>query len=359
MESVSTRSDSESCPAGERRINGVCRTDSSALPLNYAPGSYYDYQPGRLFLKTPPSASTSYGSHMGAWVQTFGDYEQRTETTGTTTPSLGGVAGTLLTPNPAGGPNQVLSLSSALGRTTGTGGVMGGFDVTMPFDSSVLLAGLLTGYTSTHVSFTNSVDTADMFGPTVGAYAAYVRGQFSVDGIVKADLLTLNQSFSDFSGTPFAVSGSSSIRLDNYSEAVNFNYRIPMGRWYLQPTAGTTYTQEVYGGDAAALGLADGTDWRLQAGARIGTNWMFGKLAVNSTLTGLVYDDAIITGGTINQGGFAGTIIPTDEGKLFGELLWASTADLGRGFSGVTAANVYFRTGVFGVGGQAGLRYQW
>jgi len=314
-----------------------------------------------MVVKAPVAPTSNVSAAL--WVQGFGDREDRNEFTSTNSPTLGGVPGVLLTPNPAGGPNQVLSLVTDLSRVTTTAGMLGGADFTIrdfTGRSDVLVLGALAGYQTTHVAYKSSTNTADVTGPSLGIYGAYVSGAFSVDGTLKVDLFTQDTAFSSFPGTPFATTGTTSVTLNNYSLANNFNYRFPISTgWYFEPTAGYLLTRSDFSAAAAALGFGDSNSTRLQGGARVGTDWTWGTVKVNSTLTGLAFDSVKITGGALNTNGFAGTTVPTDEGKVFGQFLLADNFDFGNGFSVQASGDVRFRTGIVGVGARGVLRYQW
>jgi hypothetical protein len=359
---VRARRDEETgpCPAGTQRVNGVCQAATNR-GFAFAPDEAYaaDLGPQRMVVRTPPA--TPGGMQVAVWVQGFGDYEHRSEITPATTPTLGGVPGTFLPRQPGDG---TLSTTTDLTRTTWTAGVLGGFDLTYRnvfAGSDVLVIGALGGYTSAHTSFKTGTNTTDLTGPSVGAYAAYVRGPWSADVTFKADFYNEDQKFADFTGGAFAVSGTSSIGLNVYSVTGNLNYKIPIGtNWYFEPTVGVLYSDTVYDSSAAALGLFDTNATRVQGGARIGSTNLWGTTVVTSSLTGLAYSYVTITGGSSAGGAFAGTgTVQSDEGKVFGQFLFAQNYDFGRGYSASFAADVRFGNDLIGVGAKGGLRYQW
>src|SRR5262249_13626862 len=158
------------------------------------------------------------------------------------------------------------------------------------------------------------IQTTDWFGPSAGAYVAYVRGPFSADVTFKTDFFTQDQSFTDFPGDIFQTSGTSSVDLTVYSIAANANYRIPLGvGLYFEPTIGLIYADFSYGTGAEALGLADSTATRLQGGARLGVETMIGNFRTNTTLTGIAYNYVSVTGGAV-AGFFGPGVLPSDEG---------------------------------------------
>ena len=329
---------------------------------NYAPEEAYaaDKVFSRLVKKAPVAPAVD-PVRPGVWFQLFGSREDRKEFTQPGLPQLNGVPGVLLPPQ---GPNQNLSLSTDLSRVTDTGGFLGGADVTfrgVTGYSSALLVGLLAGYQSTHVRYKTSENTADIDGSSIGGYVAYVHGGFSTDVVAKVDLLRQDQAFSNFPGTVFATSGTSSVDLVNYSLAWNVNYRIPVSySWFVEPTAGVLFTRADYDDAAAlAIGLTDSKATRLQGGIRVGSNWQLASVNMYTTLTGLAYETVAFSGGATIQNGFAGTTVPNDKGKVFGQFLLANIFDFGRGFSLQAEGDVRFRSGVLGVGARGGFRYQW
>jgi hypothetical protein len=362
LDAVRERREEETqlCPKGTQRINGMCTPIGSNTAMGYAPEDAYaaDIKPGRMVLKSvAPTTAAGLQVHPAVWIQAYGDYETRDQSTTNGTPTSS--TGTPGTPLPPGG----LSLNTSLDRVTRTAGFLSGTDFTIlniTGNSDALIVGGIAGYTSTHVAFKNIVQTTDLTGPSAGVMAAYVRGSFSTDATFKADFLTQDQQFTDFAGGAFQVSGSNSIRLNTYSVASNVNYKIPVNNtWYVQPTAGVIYTDTVYATGAAALGLSNTTSTRLQGGAMFGANWTWSTVSINSTLTAIAYSNVSITGGAITQSGFSGGSIPTDQGLVYGQFLFANNYDFGRGFSASTGADVRFGNGVVGVGAKGGLRYQW
>jgi len=337
---------------------------SGGRAFGYAPEEAYaaDVSGGRLTMRPTAQAPTS-SVRPALWITAFGDFEHRNESTGTSTPALGGTTGTLLQPNPAGGPNQILSLSGSLNRQTTTGGFITGMDFTfqnVTGNSDNFIVGALSGYQSSSVKFSGSTNVTDLFGPSVGVYFAYGRGAFSTDLTFKVDFLEQDQKFAESTGTAFAVAGANSSRLNNYSAAGNANYRFPINDfWYWEPTVGFIHALADVDSGAAALGLTDTHSTRIQGGLRLGSNWKWNTVSVNSTLTGIAFDTVSITGGASNQNGFNGAIIPTDEGKVFGQVLSFNNFDFGNGYSASAGADVRFGHGVVGIGVKGGLRYQW
>jgi len=266
-----------------------------------------------------------------------------------------------------------------------TWGVIGGGDVTfrnLLVGNDGLIVGILAGYVSTDISLsattrptTPIVDATigtgtssgkiRVSGPSVGGYYTYFNGPFSTDTTLKADFLSISESFTEvlaFNGVGFGnqlITGAGSANVTNFVAASNYQYRFPMSAAvWVEPTVGYRYTNSNYDAGAAALGLQDGYDWRVQGGARLGIESFWNSVHVTTTITGLAYSDVKIVGGPIASGSFNGTILPSDQGKVRGEGIFLSNFDFGRGFSTFVQGEVRGGSGLFGAGGRIGARLQ-
>src|SRR6185312_6424543 len=330
-------------------------------------------------IKAPPIV-VDQGWRWGAWAHGFGNYERRTDS------GTGVLSGVVGGGNPGGLPQ---TLAVDLTQTATTGGVIGGVDVTLRnlFGSNDgLIVGILTGYISTDISLSGtssptppindtsvgvgtSTGKIRVSGPSIGGYYTYFNGAFSNDTTLKADFLSINESFSE--SLPFNnpagivfVSGSGSANVTNFVAAQNFQYRFPISPtlWF-EPTVGYRYTNSNYDSGGAALGLQDGYDWRVQGGGRLGIESFWNAVHVTTTITGLAYSDVSIVGGPIVGGAtgasFAGgTVLPSDQGKVRGDGIFSANFDYGQGLSTFVQAEVYGGEGLFGVGGRIGARMQ-
>jgi len=339
LEAVRERREDEAaaCPANAERVRGECRPRQVRVDRPRTPPPQ-TATPMVVKALPPPVAAPGYSPAI--WTQVFGDFEKRDHITSSAFNDLGAKTTTW----------SVISGVDFTFRNVGTGG-------------DVLLLGLLAGYTSSDVHFTNSSTVAHVTGPSVGAYGVYVRGPFSTDLTFKADLFSLDESFSEIIGTnpPTVNAGSASVDMTNFIVANNYNYRIPLSaaQW-VEPTAGFRFTQTNYGSGAAALGLADGHIFRVQGGARLGIESDWNAIHVTTVVTGLAYSDVSITGGTSTTDGFVNpTIFASDEGKLRGEGIFAVNLDYNNGWSSFALADVRGGQDFFGYGGRLGLRYQW
>ena len=113
---------------------------------------------------------------------------------------------------------------------------------------------------------------------------------------------------------------------------------------WIEPTVGLRYYIADYDSDAAALGLADGHVLRLQAGARLGTQFLWNNVVVTPILTGLVYGDATVSGLAVTDAAFLGSAggvaSAATEGKVRGQGIGAVKFDYGNGVSSFVQADI-------------------
>ena len=132
---------------------------------------------------------------------------------------------------------------------------------------------------------------------------------------------------------------------------------------WIEPTVGLRYYIADYDSDAAALGLADGHVLRLQAGARLGTQFLWNNVVVTPILTGLVYGDATVSGLAVTDAAFLGSAggvaSAATEGKVRGQGIGAVKFDYGNGVSSFVQADIRGGSDYFGYGGRAGVRFVW
>lgn len=317
---------------------------------------------------------------IGSWAEGFGNYEHRT-----------GSQNSLFnccTVNQPNGPFTPVTLDVT--SASSTAGFVGGIDatkrgITGPQDG--IIFGVLGGYTWTHISVKTSIvsgaaitangsslTTADANGPSLGLYATYFNGPFSNQFLIKNDFLSLNETNSQTLGfgacqcfglgpVPFTAtsSGSGSTSLNQLTISDDITYKIQLSdRFWIAPTAGLRNVGSFYSSSAAALGLANGDIFRLQGGASLGTDSFIGETRVSPSLTGLLFDDVVVTGNNVQGGNFGtnGNIL-SDQGRLQAEGIAAVSVDFGHGLSAVLQGDLYGGQGIFGAGGKASLRMQW
>ena len=280
----------------------------------------YAKSPQKMVYKAQPQPVSA--TRYNVWGQLFGDHESRSGT-------FNGVD---------------------IGRETSTVGGIAGVDAIItgfPSASQALVLGFFHGGLASWVR-NNDGTTARVTGPTLGVYAALVSGGFSVDGTVKADFLSLNTTAV---GAPGVELG-----MGNYVGSLNVNYKFEFNPAWIEPTAGVTFTRSIWDDASRAQGFQDGTQVRLQAGARIGTSYDWGGVRVEPTLALLVYDDVIVNGGSVAAAAGAAAV-PTDEGQLFAQAIGKLNFVLSNNLSAYVEGEVRGREGVFGVGGRGAVRY--
>jgi len=225
------------------------------------------------------------------------------------------------------------------------------------------MIGGLAGYNETHVRLNgdlsagvgNSPRTQDIDGAMLGLYGSYFHRGFAIDTLVRTDIFDFDQKIAIPACFP---TGTGSTSLTDLLIASNIYYRRNMGHYWLEPTAGIRYIHSYFGDGAAALGVGDGDALRLQAGVRIGSDWVDieRRLWTVSFLAG-IYSDVVVNGFT--AGGPGNVALQTDEGKVraLGQLRAKVTVRDGLSYYG--QAEVRGGEDYWGVGGKLGVRYEW
>jgi hypothetical protein len=317
---------------------------------------------------------------FGTWTQVIGDYEHRDASS----PAFVTADTGLLVP-----------LGIGVQSRTGTVGFQAGGDFTtrgVLFPDDGLIVGAMAGFVSSKLTLNTSslsgnlaivnngsgLMNANLSGPVAGLYASYFNNGFSTDLLLKVDVFNLNETFNDnlaftsggvlADGTflpafNFFASGSGSTSLLAATVFGDLNYRYIINpHFWIEPTVGAQYTNTSYGGGAASLGLEDGALVMVQGGARFGTDFFLGNgIHTTTILTGLAYDDVLVSGGFIPGAGFLGNNIlaHADQGQVRGRGVLAFNFDFDQGISSFVQGEVRGGKGLFGAGGKAGVRVQW
>jgi hypothetical protein len=317
---------------------------------------------------------------FGTWTQVVGDYERRDASSPAFVTADTGA---------------VVPLGTGVRSRTGTVGFQAGGDFTtrgVLFPDDGLIVGAMAGFVSSKLTLNTSSLSGDLAivnngsgqmnahlsGPVAGLYASYFNNGFSTDFLLKADVFNLNETFTDnlaFTSGGFlpdrsflpafnffaSGSGSTSLLAATVFGDLNYRYIIYPNLW-IEPTVGAQYTNTSYGGGAANLGLDDGALVMVQGGARFGTDFFLGSgIHTTAILTGLAYDDVLVSGGFIPGAGFLGNNIlaHADQGQVRGRGVLAFNFDFGQGVSSFIQGEARGGKGLFGAGGKAGIRYQW
>jgi hypothetical protein len=320
----------ENCTDGKGREQSGAQNDRKCQRLT----RHRQQAEGRatpLLLAKAPPAPVVMPPTYSAWVYGFGDYEVHQNVA----------------------PNSGADVT----RRTATGGTLGGFDITwhgIASGADSLMLGFMSGYSSATLTFGDAFNTRmQMSGASVGGYVKYFNGPFSTESTLKADLFDLSRD--QF----FAGAGvSNSIPMDVYTIGNNFYYRFSSGAGWWEPTVGAQYISTQYGGNAAALSLSNGYDWRIQGGVRTGISFPWQQAIVSTTVTGLAYSDVAIRGFVVNNG-LAPTSLPEDEGKLRGQGILMVNLDFQNGVGLFAQGDVRGGKDLLGGGGRLGVRVGW
>ena len=304
-------------------VSGYAASNVDDEPLSYA--SQSRRQNPLAAYKAPVAPATNSGPSWAVWSQGLADWERV---------------------------NAINSFDTNRFVTTYSG--LGGVDGTWQnlFGGDALVVGLVGSWTGSHVAYDGTPTTVRLEGPGVGLYGAYVNGGFSVDATGKVDFLNLTENFAGL--LPSLGSG-----VTNVGVASNMQYKYIWGSSFFEPTAGIQFTRTLFGGGEAALGVQDGSTLRVQGGARIGTAWDTPGANVEITLKGLVYSNVVATGTSIATGAFGLGVIPTDRGRIRGEIDPELNLDFRNGYTAFLGGSLRFGEEIVGGSAKVGLRKQW
>jgi hypothetical protein len=226
-----------------------------------------------------------------------------------------------------------------------------------------LVLGMVSSWTSSHVSYENSPTTMNLMGPGIGVYTAYVKGGFSTDVTAKFDFLQMSL---DFAGS----APNTSIGITNAGLNGNVQYKFTgPNNGFFEPTMGFSLTHTGFGSAAAALNLEDAYTVRLQAGARLGTTWQGNDgTSVDANLKVLAYGNAIAQGTSVaGAATFAGLpatpltspLSPSDGGLVRAELDPVLCFNLADNYSVTLSGQLRMGRDLMGESAGINIRKQW
>ncbi|MBX9844450.1 MAG: autotransporter outer membrane beta-barrel domain-containing protein [Xanthobacteraceae bacterium] len=234
-------------------------------------------------------------------------------------------------------------------RSTTVGGIMG-FDAVITnvrTSNDAVVVGLLASETSTTTKGNDNSKTHTR-GPGVGVYAAYVVGQFSVDGVYKADFFNLTRTAPNIANLDLGMT--------NHVVAANFSYKIPLqNAWWVEPTVGFSRTWLNWDDRSAALGYENGREWRVQGGARTGLSYNWNTMRVDPSMSFILYSPVSVEGGAIPVAS-GQPASPLDEGKVFGQVIGKMNFAISNLLSSYVEGEVRGGHGVLGAAGRLGVR---
>jgi outer membrane autotransporter protein len=247
-------------------------------------------------------------------------------------------------------------------RTQSTYTTHAGVDATWAntfLPSDYVVAGLVASYTSIHVDLTSLPAPAklQLEGPGVGLYAMYLNGGFSADVTTKFDFLNLKEDFSALIAEGFTPTSTlNSIDITGAGVAGNIQYKYKAAWGFIEPTAGFMFSRAMFGGDAAAMDLKDGSTLRLQAGARFGAAFEANGVGIEPTLGLLAYSNVIADGTTLATLGSLVPEPPTDKGLLRAEIDPELNFNLADGYSAYIRGSLRVGSEMVGGAAKLGLR---
>jgi hypothetical protein len=142
------------------------------------------------------------------------------------------------------------------------------------------------------------------------------------------------------------------------ADYIGYHFDLQNGFW-LEPLVGAAYTYSTYGSNAAALGLQDGQDVRVQGGGRFGLTTLTSSGGIWTTsLTELVYSDVLIRGFVTNADGFSAGYLLADQGKVRLQSILTSKLALRNGLSLYLECQGRVGNDYYAYGGRVGARLE-
>lgn len=210
------------------------------------------------------------GPGNGVWAKAIGSWTKRDVTT------------------------SVVALGSPFGLDTSYKqsiyGIQGGGDYVWEslFSSSDIAAiGVMAGYVSSLLDFSNAPNRATYEGGTFGLSASYMYGNFFYEGHIKADVLSLDLNLPGV--------GSDRTSATTWGTKSNIGYRFDWGSFFVSPFATFAYARTYIGTLAfqgGSLGFRDGQSARAALGLQIGSPlWVNEKYRLEGSLLGRIWHE--------------------------------------------------------------------
>jgi hypothetical protein len=268
--------------------------------------------------KGPAPAPAAQSYFISTWAQGAHDHERRTNTFG------GAPAGSTTTANTVVAGADVVKIGVAE-QTDAF--VIGGFGT----------------WTTSHSASQQGVNTRSVT-PGGGLYASYINGGFSSD----VSVIITNTSSRFFAG---AVPGA--VDTDSLTMSFNTQYKFDLpSKWWVEPTVG--YSATVSNNNVP--NTVAGAVRRFQGGARVGTEFTYGTVRLEPTVTGLAYSDVDVETITANGVTFTGL---SDKGYLWGKGIAKLNVVWTDKFSTSFEGEARGRADVFAYGARVMARYTW
>ena len=237
------------------------------------------------------------------------------------------------------------------GIDTGSSNVLGQGDT--------LLGGVSAGYVTSDQNFKSSPTTAEYKGAVLGIYATYLKGDFFVDAMAKANLLSMDYK------APSLGNSTASPDVKSYGVELDAGQRFPLSEsTFVEPLASLTYAKtsiDSFSITGARFDFKDATSFRGSLGLRGGaTAYKSSETKVDLSLTGRLWnefegDNKMV----IHSAGPDLTMTDKFDGT-FGEVIGSvNVFGLGDGLSGFVNGGAKFKSNYTSGELTAGLRYEW
>lgn len=299
-----------------------------------------------LIVKARPVTPTTASITPGVWAKAVGSWSSRDSS------------------------NAITVAGHTYGYDTGYGQNTYGFIAGADFGKEgvgssrdAVMFGVLGGYVTSDVTFDASPTSANYSGGTVGAYATYLNQNWFIDGLFKADFLSMDYKAPTLGA--LAANGQSA-NVTNVGFTLDTGYRYKLaGGGFFEPIATLSYVSTSI--DNLPLLAATEADFgsndslRLGVGARIGgALYNTSSLAVEANLNARLWYEFLAdnTVALVNPG--APLTLDDDFSGAFGEIgggfnVFAKDS----GWNGFTNASFKFADGYIAGSARGGVRYQW
>lgn len=292
-------------------------------------------------------SGTTSDKHPGAWVKAYGGSWDRV---------YANKVKPMLSPS---------SITYAGSFDSDYRGIVGGVDFLArgaPGGHEALIVGGLIGYGKSDMNFNvagPATAGADFSATTLGVYATYMKNNFFIDAVLKADFGDID--YMTATGTGFSSAFSTDYQTIGF--VVDSGYRNEYADGvFLEPKATISYSDtdidatSLYG---TGLNFNDGDSLKGRVGVRVGktmeqngtTMEPYAELNIWNQFSGQ-YNLGLKSG--------PGVAVGQDTGGSYGELtLGANFYSFGKGVNGFVKASAQSGEDVDGVSGHAGIRATW
>jgi len=247
-------------------------------------------------------------------------------------------------------------------RQTVFGGIAG-FDFgteNVSGQGDALLFGLFGGYLTSKLTFDSTNTEWKYDGPTIGAYATYLKDAFYADLVVKADFLDI-----DIDADDLAPDAEADTNATNIGGQIDLGYKIGFGQGaFIEPQASLSvlHTEiddidDIFGG---SVEFEDETSVRGRLGLRLGADYEHDGLLLTPDVTASVWqsfsgDNNVTVLAPLTPA----SDVSDDPGETMGDVSLGLAVTAPDGWTGFLRGNYQFAEDFDAITGAAGLRYAW